>query len=82
MHRILRPLERFGRASLFVYWIHVELVYGYASWVLRHKLELWQTLLAYVLFCTLMYGALVGRDAVMERWAARASARSPSIIGG
>ena len=24
-------LERFGRSSLFVYWIHVELVYGYAT---------------------------------------------------
>ena len=28
-------LERFGRRSLFVYWIHVELVYGYATWPLR-----------------------------------------------
>src|SRR5207247_6437155 len=28
----LPVLQRFGRASLFVYWIHVELVYGFASW--------------------------------------------------
>ena len=28
-----RPLERFGQHSLFIYWIHVELVYGYASWL-------------------------------------------------
>src|SRR3989442_280794 len=27
----LRPLALIGRHSLFVYWIHVELVYGYAS---------------------------------------------------
>ena len=27
-----------GRHSLFVYWIHVELVYGYASWLWRGRL--------------------------------------------
>ena len=37
----LRPLERFGRSSLFVYWIHVELVYGYVSWPLHARLPLW-----------------------------------------
>jgi len=26
-----RSLERLGQGSLFVYWIHVELVYGYAT---------------------------------------------------
>jgi hypothetical protein len=67
---------------LFVYWIHVELVYGYASWSLRQRLDLVQTTVAYVLFCALMYGALVARDAVLERRAVRASARSPFIIGG
>ena len=25
------PLERLGRHSLFIYWIHVELVYGYSA---------------------------------------------------
>ena len=34
-------LERFGRRSLFVYWIHVELVYGYATWPLHGRLPLW-----------------------------------------
>ena len=28
----LEPLQRLGRSSLFVYWIHVELVYGYTTW--------------------------------------------------
>src|SRR5262249_3541868 len=32
---ILAPLDRLGRSSLFVYWIHVELVYGYATWALH-----------------------------------------------
>ncbi len=64
-------LERFGRASLFIYWIHVELVYGYASWLWRHRLPLWGTVLAYTAFCALMYGAVVLRDRVVTSWRAR-----------
>ena len=42
------PLERFGRRSLFVYWIHVELVYGYATWPLHRRLPLWGAVAACV----------------------------------
>jgi uncharacterized membrane protein len=63
----LRPLERFGRSSLFVYWIHVELVYGYPAWSLSWRLPLWGTLVAYVIFCVLMYSAVVLRDWVVEQ---------------
>src|SRR5262245_43606769 len=73
-------LERFGRGSLFVYWIHVELVYGYATWPLRHRLALWQTALAYVMFCALMYGALILRDRVLTSVRTRSSGGSPSMI--
>jgi uncharacterized membrane protein len=82
VRRALNPLERLGKGSLFVYWIHVELVYGYASWFLRQKLDLAQVAVACLIFCALMYGALVVRDAALARWTARASARSPSIIVG
>jgi len=61
-------LARFGRASLFVYWIHVELVYGYASWLWRHRLPIWATALAFAAFCALMYGAIVLRDRVVDAW--------------
>ena len=37
-----------GGDSLFVYWIHVELVYGYATWPLHRRLPLWGAGLAYV----------------------------------
>jgi len=66
-----RVLERFGRASLFIYWIHVELVYGYASWLWRHRLPLWGAVLAYAAFCALMYGAVVLRDRLVKGWRAR-----------
>jgi uncharacterized membrane protein len=65
------PLERFGRHSLFIYWIHVELVYGYFSWFWRHRLPLWGTAIAYVLFCILMYRALDLRDRVVASWRSR-----------
>ena len=51
-------LARLGRHSLFVYWIHVELVYGYASWLWRRTLPLWGTAVAATAFAGLMYGAV------------------------
>ena len=33
------PLEELGRASLFVYWIHVEMVYGFFSRPIRRVAE-------------------------------------------
>jgi len=71
-----RPLERFGRSSLFVYWIHVELVYGYASWPLRLSLPLWGALVACAAFSLLTYGAVVLRDRGVESWRARRRTRS------
>ena len=59
-------LERIGRSSLFIYWIHVELVYGYATWLLRGRLPIWGSLLACLAFSALMYGAVVWRDRVVE----------------
>ena len=52
------PLEELGRASLFVYWIHVEMVYGFLSRPLRRALSLEAALAAIVVF-TLFLLALV-----------------------
>jgi len=62
------PLARMGRSSLFIYWIHVELVYGYASWLWRHRLPLWGTAIAFALFCVLMYRAIGWRDVLVGKW--------------
>ncbi len=64
-------LQRFGCRSLFVYWIHVELVYGYASLLLHHRLPLWGTAVAYVVFTALMYTAIELRDRVVAAWRGR-----------
>jgi len=66
------PLAAMGRNSLFIYWIHVELVYGYASWGWRHRLPLWGTAIAYALFCVLMYRAIGWRDTAVGKWRNRA----------
>jgi uncharacterized membrane protein len=71
-----RPLERLGQSSLFVYWIHVELVYGYATWPLHGRLPLWGTVTAYVLFSALMYRAVIFRDRFVGRWRTRSRSRS------
>ncbi|MGB7219078.1 MAG: heparan-alpha-glucosaminide N-acetyltransferase domain-containing protein [Vicinamibacterales bacterium] len=73
-----RPLERFGRASLFVYWIHVELVYGYASWLWYGRLPLWGTAIACAAFSALMYGAVLWRDQLVGRWRSRSRAGAPA----
>ena len=55
-----RPLARLGQRSLFVDRIHVELVYGYAASLLRGRLPLSGSLVAFAAFSTLMYGAVIG----------------------
>ena len=76
-------LERFGRHSLFVYWIHVELVYGYATWPIHHRLPIWGLAVAYVVFCTMMYAAIAAWDHLAVAWRARrqSTVRQPRSLG-
>jgi uncharacterized membrane protein len=67
------PVARLGRHSLFVYWIHVELVYGYSTWPLRGRLPLWGTAIAFATFSALMYGGLFVRDRALSTWRSRQS---------
>ncbi len=69
----LTALARFGRSSLFVYWIHVELVYGYATWLLHLRLPLGGSVVACAGFVWLMYAAVLGRDRLAEGWRSRLS---------
>ena len=56
----VRPLEVLGVGSLFVYWVHVELVYGGATQPLRRRLTLEQGAVAWLLFTAGMYFLLLG----------------------
>src|SRR5262249_22299501 len=58
-----RPLETLGVGSLFVYWMHVELVYGFATRPLRHALTLEECVVAWALFSLAMFALLLGWNA-------------------
>lgn len=53
-------LVTFGRTSLFVYWIHVELAYGIFSYPIQHALPLAWSLAA--------LAAVIGLMLVLARW--------------
>jgi uncharacterized membrane protein len=54
------PLETFGAGSLFVYWVHVELVYGFTTRVLRRQLTLEQGVVGWLAMSVAMYVLLLG----------------------
>jgi uncharacterized membrane protein len=60
------PLEEFGRASLFVYWIHVEMVYGFFSRPIRRALTLEGAVMAYVLFTVFLFALVRLKAWLME----------------
>lgn len=62
------PLQEFGRASLFVYWIHVELVYGVLSGPIHKRLTLGEAFVAFALFSIAMFWAAKFKDRVVEWW--------------
>ena len=56
------PLRDLGIASLFVYWIHVEMVYGVVSFWLHKALTFEQALLSYIAFSLFLYGLVRLKD--------------------
>jgi uncharacterized membrane protein len=55
-------LELLGRRSLFIYWIHVELVYGLISLDLHGSLSWGQAWIGYVLFCVFMVVCALAKE--------------------
>jgi uncharacterized membrane protein len=58
----------FGRSSLFVYWIHVELAYGIFSRPLQRALPFWWAVVAYAIFTAAMYGVTVWKNRLADKW--------------
>jgi uncharacterized membrane protein len=65
------PLEQFGRTSLFVYWIHVEMIYGLISRPVHRSLTLPQAALAFILLTAVLLGCSVVKERLGQRWRAR-----------
>ena len=62
------PLTQLGRTSLFIYWIHVELVYGLISRPWHRALTLFQAFIAYVIVCVLMLACSIAKERIARRF--------------
>jgi uncharacterized membrane protein len=62
------PLQEFGLASFFVYWIHVEMVYGVASVAIHRRLTLEQVTLAAVAFTIFLFALVKVKDRVVRAY--------------
>jgi uncharacterized membrane protein len=60
-----RVVATLGRSSLFVYWIHVEMVYGVLGRPLRRQLPLEASLIGTAVLCGLLYLIVRWKDRVM-----------------
>jgi uncharacterized membrane protein len=70
------PLQLLGRTSLFVYWIHVEMVYGLVSTPLHRRLPLGTAWVGLGLFCLFMLLCALLKEHAASRWRGRGGARS------
>ncbi|HEX5474245.1 MAG TPA: heparan-alpha-glucosaminide N-acetyltransferase domain-containing protein [Vicinamibacterales bacterium] len=62
------PMPLLGRTSLFIYWIHVEMVYGVISLPLHKALTLRQAWAGFAVFSLFMLGCAAGKERFMEWW--------------
>jgi uncharacterized membrane protein len=62
------PLEQMGRTSLFIYWIHVEMVYGLISLPIHRSLTHQQAWAAYAGFVVFMLLCSIAKDRVVRWW--------------
>jgi uncharacterized membrane protein len=62
------PMAQFGRASLFVYWVHVELVYGIFSRPFHRNLSFPSVLLALAGFSLLMFALAMVKNRAVAQW--------------
>jgi uncharacterized membrane protein len=58
------PIQELGIASLFVYWIHVEMVYGFLTWPIHRRLGFEQALVGFAAFTVLLYWLVKLKDRV------------------
>ncbi len=72
------PLEQMGRTSLFIYWVHVEIVYGILTWPLQRALPLGWALAAFAVFSVLVFQASRWKTRVVAGWRAPRPVRRPS----
>jgi uncharacterized membrane protein len=65
------PLRQLGRTSLFIYWIHVEMVYGLISVAWHKNLSLGQAWIALAAFWLFMLFCSIAKDRIANRLLSR-----------
>jgi uncharacterized membrane protein len=61
-------VTQLGRTSLFIYWIHVELIYGLISRPWHRSLTVTQAFGAYVAFCGLMLACSLAKERIVRHF--------------
>ena len=79
--RTFSPLQQLGRTSLFIYWIHIELIYGLIVKPLHKSLTLGQAWIGVLVFTLLMLMASLLKERVAAAWKARARPRWKMVDG-
>ena len=75
------PMALFGQSSLFVYWVHVELVYGVFSASLHKRLAFPDAVAAFAWFSLLVFGVVLVKNACVARWKQWRAAASEQATG-
>jgi len=74
------PMEQLGRSSLFIYWIHVEMVYGLISLRIHKTLTHPQAWAAYAGFVMLMLLISIEKDRIVRWWKLKGKSRRGYLI--
>jgi uncharacterized membrane protein len=64
--RSFRALVVLGRSSLFVYWIHIEFVYGVIAEPVKRTLPLWLDQSAWALMCVALYFVVLLKNRLLQ----------------
>ena len=76
------PLQQMGRTSLFIYWIHIELIYGLVVRPLHKSMTLGQAWLGILIFALFMLLLSLLKDRLVAAWRATHERAQASLIAG
>ena len=62
------PLQTMGQSSLFIYWVHVELVYGLVAYPVKGVFSLGGAWVALGVFCLLMLWVTVWKERIVRKY--------------
>ena len=66
LQRPFGAMVTLGRSSLFVYWIHIEMIYGVIAEPLKKDLPLWATQVAWALLCVALYRIVLAKNSLLH----------------